>query len=140
MVKFNQQLVLIFILLALGKSFSHARQVKEVTVAATEKEFAVEEDSNFSLQKEILDAVPNAAEVETFAQIGGRKMINETRKKSKETTKEQVRNSKKVSMASSAAAHSVGNRKGDGEENWKDNFMAFSADYRSPKSHPPKNN
>ncbi|KAG8379351.1 hypothetical protein BUALT_Bualt07G0079300 [Buddleja alternifolia] len=82
-----------------------------------------------NLGEEIFDAVPSAAEVQKLSKIGGRKMKNE----------KLGLNSMKVS----AAIHSVGNMRkiSEGEQKyWKVNMVAFSADYRSPKSHPPKNN
>ncbi|PIN04518.1 hypothetical protein CDL12_22947 [Handroanthus impetiginosus] len=117
MFKFNQllQLVLVFILFAqMGKSnFSHARRgkfisfiVKDVTLVAAEKEFAVEG----SRRKMSTKASMNTNKETTSGEQQG------------------SRNNKKVSNI------------GDHKENWKENIMAFSADYRSPKSHPPKNN
>lgn len=89
--------------------------------------------------QENVGGVTNAAEFEYSAKTGGRKMSMQATKKTKTKT------DRKASVSSSAEIfHSMGNGKGDhriGEEqNWKDSFKAFSADYRSPKSHPPKNN
>ncbi|KAL9156104.1 hypothetical protein ABFS82_09G050500 [Erythranthe guttata] len=144
---FNQHLVLIFLLMiGLGKSLSLARpqvnEVNEVTITDEKQYTSAVGDSNISLEKESVDGITNAAEIETR----GRKMSMETRIK-------KMRKEKKVSLMAAASAKKVennvmGKRKGDdhdhiggGEDkNWKDDFMAFSADYRSAKSHPPKNN
>ncbi|KAL7139401.1 hypothetical protein ABFS83_09G048200 [Erythranthe nasuta] len=144
---FNQHLVLIFILMiGLRKSLSLARrqekEVNEVIITDEKQYTSAVGDSNISLEKESVDAITNAAEIETR----GRKMSMEKRTK-------KMRKEKKVSLMAGSAKkvenNVLGKRKGDddhdigggGEDkNWKDDFMAFSADYRSAKSHPPKNN
>ncbi|KAL7099026.1 hypothetical protein ACP275_09G056300 [Erythranthe tilingii] len=145
----NQHLVLIFILIiGLQKSLSLARrQVKEVNevIITDEKQYtSAVGDSNISLEKESVDAITNAAEIEAR----GRKMSMEKRTKKMRKEKKVSLMGGSISSAAKVENNVLGKRKGDdhdhigGEEdkNWKDDFMAFSADYRSAKSHPPKNN
>ncbi|KAL3637917.1 hypothetical protein CASFOL_018365 [Castilleja foliolosa] len=127
MVRISFHIFIFLILIAMRRSFSHARQVKGMKIVADEKQFVVE-----GLHKETQpDVNPNAEAVDKI----GRKVTTDNitvKKTSKENTRksEQGKNSKRATMRVHNGA----------EQNWKEYFMAFSEDYRTAKSHPPRNN
>ncbi|CAA3015441.1 uncharacterized protein LOC111402735 [Olea europaea var. sylvestris] len=113
---YGLSLFFIFILLVLQEYVTHASQVEENDMVAAKSRFVMVPESSLNCEKG----------VETLCKIGGRKMVAgepklKRKEKKNEKGKTSGRNMKdlKVEM---------------------ENLMVLSADYRTPKSHPPKNN
>ncbi|XP_020548633.1 uncharacterized protein LOC105158121 [Sesamum indicum] len=110
---FNRQLfVLLLVLVALGTlmSSSHARPVKEVSVVGAT------DQKGFAVEGESNSLSLKKEAVDCVGKASDE--LGETSGRSEEMMKSG----------------------GDGMGKWKENYMAFSADYRSPKPHPPRNN
>ncbi|KAK4350385.1 hypothetical protein RND71_029698 [Anisodus tanguticus] len=150
-------LQMVFIFLIIEYTVAHSDQAKKTFVVHEAKNGqAMALKCYLSVEKEVLDGVPAAAEL-TNGRVGGRKMMIE-RTNLKKNMKQLEADSKN---SSGASADSVGNlkyHKGQGKLRVMStklsgksssshlvkantgSFVALNADYHMARPHPPKNN